>query len=268
MIRSFVNGAPGDQVSILDRGLQFGDGLFETIAVVDNKPCLWEYHVQRMQADCGRLGIAAPDAGLLEQEARTLIADEQVAVLKITVTRGASERGYKPATDVAPTRILALFPWNGPCSDPLKVSISSQRLGHQPGLAGIKHLNRLEQVLARVECPEDVDDALMLNQQGQVIEGIASNLLLQRDQQLFTPSLHGCGVEGVVKRLILEMAKDQGMAIRSGAFTLDEILRSEAMYLTSSLAGIRYVSRIKGHDWRPAAEFHPLLKQAAAQVFN
>lgn len=263
-----MNGSPGDQVSILDRGLQFGDGLFETIAVVNNQPCLWDYHMQRLQRDCRRLGIVVPDTQLLGQEARMLVADEPLAVLKITISRGISERGYKPAFPAAPTRILSLFSWDEPCSDPIKVSISPRRLGHNSELAGIKHLNRLEQVLARVECPDDVDDALMLNQQGHVIEGIMSNLLLQRGKQLFTPSLHCCGVEGVVKQLILDVARDKGIAIKTGDFSLDEVLQSDALYLTSSLTGIRFVSEIAGYDWRPEVAFHPMLRQAAIPVFN
>lgn len=268
MIRALVNGKPGDQISLLDRGVQFGDGLFETIAVANHKPCLWNYHVQRLQSGCERLGIAAPDAQVLEQEALDLIAQQQRAVLKITVTRGISERGYKYASSEAPTRILSLFPWNSPCSETLSIAVSDRRLGHYPDLAGIKHLNRLEQVLARADCPETVQEALMLDQQGHVIEGIMSNLFIQRGQKLFTPSLRYCGVEGVVKRLILEMAKERSMAIETGDFSLEEILRADALYLTNSLTGIRFVSGIAGYDWQPGTGFHSLLEEATEQVFH
>jgi len=268
LIRSLVNGIPRDQVSILDRGLQFGDGLFETLAVVDNKVCLWGRHMRRLQAGCKRLGIPAPDASLLHQEAMQLVMDERQAALKITITRGASERGYKPAAGASPTRIFSLFSWDGPCSDPLRVSVSTRRLGHNPDLAGIKHLNRLEQVLARAECVENVQDALMLDMQGHVIEGIMSNLFLQKGQQIFTPLLDRCGVEGVVRKLVLDVAKNQDAEVVSGDFTLDDVFQSDALYLTNALGGIRFVSEISGHDWKPKTSFHPVLAEAATSVFS
>ncbi|WP_456377511.1 aminodeoxychorismate lyase [Thiolapillus sp.] len=268
MIRSLINGIPRDQISILDRSLQFGDGLFETLAVVENRVCLWNLHMQRLQAGCKRLGIVAPDARLLYQEAIQLVADQQQAALKIVITRGASERGYKPAAAVPPTRILSLFSWDGPCSDPLRISVSSRRLGHNPDLAGIKHLNRLEQVLARMECAEDIQEALMLDVQGQVIEGIMSNLFIHKGQQLFTPLLDHCGVEGVTRKAVMDKAKDKDVEVITGNFTLDEVLQSDALYLTNSLGGIRFISGISGYDWKPCASFHPVLAEAAASIFR
>lgn len=268
MIRSLVNGIPRDQVSILDRGLQFGDGLFETLAVVDNKVCLWDRHMRRLQAGCKRLGIPAPDVQLLHQEAMQLVADERQAALKIVITRGASERGYKPAAGTSVTRIFSLFSWDGPCSDPLRISVSTRRLGHNPDLAGIKHLNRLEQVLARAECAEDVQDALMLDMQGHVIEGIMSNLFLHKGQQIFTPLLDRCGVEGVVRKLVLDVAQNKDIEVVSGDFTLDDVLQSDALYLSNALGGIRFVSGISGYGWKPKTSFHPVLAEAAASVFS
>ncbi len=268
MIRSLVNGQPRDQVSILDRGLQFGDGLFETVAVTNNRPCLWGYHVQRLQSGCDRLRIAFPNVRQLSQEAQQLIDRQQQAVLKITVTRGVSERGYKVPAESSPTRILSLFHWDGPSMDQMRIVVSHRRLGNNADLAGIKHLNRLEQVLARLECPEGTQEALMQNQRGYIIEGIMSNVFFQRGTQLFTPSLDRCGVAGVVRQLILDVAEGEGIAIKMGNFTLDDVLQSDALYLTSSLGGIRRVADVMGYDWRPGTVFHPLLAKAAKQVFS
>ena len=248
--------------------MQFGDGLFETIAVTNNRPCLWDYHVQRLQSGCDRLRIAVPDAGQLEQEVRQLIDRRQQAVLKITVTRGVSERGYQFPAESFPTRILSLFHWDGPPTDQMRIALSRHHLGNNAGLAGIKHLNRLEQVLARSDCPEGAQEALMLDRRGYVIEGIMSNIFFQRGAQLYTPSLDNCGVAGVTRRLVLEMAEADGMAVNTGDFTLDDVLQSDALYLTSSLGGIRYVASVMGYDWRPEAVFHPVLAKAAKQVFD
>jgi 4-amino-4-deoxychorismate lyase len=248
--------------------LQFGDGLFETIAVTNNRPCLWDYHVQRLQSGCDRLRIAFPDARQLSLEAQQLIDKQQQAVLKITVTRGVSERGYKVPAESSPTRILSLFHWDGPTTDQLCIAVSRRRLGNNADLAGIKHLNRLEQVLARSECPEDAQEALMLDQRGYIIEGIMSNVFFQRGAQLFTPSLDRCGVAGIVRQLVLEVAEAEGVAVNIGDFTLDDVLQSDALYLTSSLGGIRCVADVMGYDWRPGTVFHPLLAKATKQVFS
>lgn len=268
MIRSLVNGKPRDQVSILDRGFQFGDGLFETVAVTNNRPCLWDYHVQRLKSGCDRLRIAFPDIRQLSQEAQQLIDRQPQAVLKVTLTRGVSERGYRFSAESSPTRILSLFHWDGPSTEQMCISVSRQHLGNNTDLAGIKHLNRLEQVLARSECPESAQEALMLDQRGYVIEGIMSNVFFQRGNQLYTPSLEHCGVAGVVRRLVLEVAEAEGMAVNAGDFTLDDVLQSDALYLTSSLGGIRGVSNIIGYDWQPEAVFHPMLAKAMEQVFS
>jgi len=268
LIGALVNGKSRHQVSILDRGLQFGDGLFETLAVVSNQPCLWDYHMQRLQQGCKRLSIIAPEAQLLEREAGQLVGGERQAVLKITITRGMSERGYMPTADSPPTRILSLFAWDGPSTENIKIAVSSRRLGSNPQLAGIKHLNRLDQVLACMECADDVQEALMLDQYNHVIEGMMSNLFFQRGQKLFTPSLTDSGVDGVVRQFILDRAKQQRLEIITGTFTLDQVLQSDALYLSSSLGGIRFVSEVVGHAWQPSASFHPLLRDIAADIFS
>ncbi len=268
MIRSLVNGSEGSTLSILDRGLQFGDGLFETIAVHEGRPCLWRRHLERLFLGCSRLGIPAPEAGLLEEEARRLVGDAENAVLKILLTRGTSERGYRARPDATPTRILALFPWSGPPAEgrPLPAVFCRQRLGSHPGLGGLKHLNRLEQVLARREFDEG--EGLMRDEEGFVVEGTASNLFLVRGGELSTPVIDRCGVAGVVRQLVLDLAERMGRPVRLARITPAELEAAEGLFLTGSLIGIRPVDRLDGRPRSVRLDHHPVLEAAAGRVFT
>ncbi len=268
MIQSLVNGKPQHQVSILDRGLQFGDGVFETLAVVNHRPCLWQYHMQRLQLGCERLGIPCPEESLLLSESRQLLESTAQAVLKIIVTRGESKRGYKAASSTTPTRIISVNSWRKPDPSPVTVAVSQQRLGDNPYLAGIKHLNRLEQVMARQACPEEAYDALMLDQQNHLIEGIMHNVFIQKSQQLYTPILDHCGVAGVLRRTIMERAEALSMPVLESRLGMNDVLQGDALYLCNSLSGIRAVSAIIGHDWQPSKSRHPVIDQLTAEIFD
>jgi len=268
LIRSLVNGEAGSRLSILDRGLQFGDGLFETIAVVDGEPALWRRHLERLSLGCRQLGIPAPDPALLEEEAREVIGDEQAAVLKIIVTRGESERGYRPPSDSRPSRILELFSWPGPTAAPasLPLVFCRQRLGFQPGYAGLKHLNRLEQVLARREFEEG--EGLMLDTEGFVVEGTLSNLFLVIRGELHTPLIERCGVAGVVRSLVLDVARELHRPVNVRRILPEELMEAEGLFLTGSLLGIVPVDNLAGSDKAVKITHHPVMEAAAQRVFT
>ncbi len=267
MIGSIVNGVPGDRVSILDRGLQFGDGLFETLAIIQGQPCLWNRHVDRLAAGCARLGISMPDIGILTNEVRELIGSHQQAVLKIVLTRGSSERGYAPA-DTTATRILSLYSWDGPAGVPLRVAVSSRRLGLNPDFAGLKHLNRLEQVMARRELPPDAGEGVMLDIRDRLVEGIAANIFLQQGERLLTPRLDENGVAGVVRKLIMDTAQNMDMPVEETRLYQQDLSNADAIYFSSSLLGICRVAAITGQDWRPGLDGHPVMDAARRRVFE
>jgi len=150
-----VNGVPAATVSAFDRGLSYGDGLFETIRFVQGKAPLWSRHMQRLQDSCARLHLPAPDTRQLFDEAVAVTAGFEHAVVRITLTRGLGERGYAPPSSPTSTRIVAGFEapaMSGPAYvSGVRVRWCETRLAQQPLLAGLKHLNRLEQVLARAE---------------------------------------------------------------------------------------------------------------------
>ncbi len=238
-----INGEPGTSISAFDRGLQYGDGLFETIAVTDAHPCLWERHYQRLQMGGRRLGISIPPAVDLFQEIKQETGSNRRGVIKITVTRGTGARGYWPDPEAPVTRLVHFSPWPDYPIDAnsagISVRICSTHLGSNHALAGIKHLNRLEQVMARSEWSNaEIAEGLMLNVAGQVIEGTMSNIFMSKDGSMHTPDLSECGVEGVMRCLVLDVAAESGTTVNIRPIALSELMEADALFLTNSLIGI------------------------------
>jgi 4-amino-4-deoxychorismate lyase len=178
-----VNGVSGNLISIRDRGLLYGDGVFRTLTASAGRPLHWPLHYHKLQQDCTTLGIACPGFTCLSAELSGLLSDHPDAVFKIIVTRGLSVRGYAPDPKALPTHIwdVAAMPEYPDSLAILGVSLGlcQLRLGHQPVTAGIKHLNRLENVLAAAELAgKDVAEGLLLDAAGLVIEGTRSNVFL------------------------------------------------------------------------------------------
>src|SRR6266566_8654486 len=177
---TLVNGAPGASVSVHDRGFQYGDGAFETIAVYRGEPLLWDRHIVRLERGLARLGIASPATNVLRTEAERLCHGVARAVLKLVVTRGVGGRGYAAVATLDATRVLILNPWpDYPAAfttEGVAVRLCSTILGRNPRLAGIKHMGRLEQVLARAELGAEHAEGLVCDADGDVIEATMSNV--------------------------------------------------------------------------------------------
>lgn len=245
-----INGQLADLLPVQDRGLHYGDGIFETIAIDEGKPLCWDAHYQRLKSGCDRLKLTCPAVDLLRSEIQRLPLDHARYVLKIILTRGAGNRGYRvPAPDTAPTRILGLYPWPGYppeyAVNGIKTRLCSCRLGQNPVLAGIKHLNRLEQVMARSEWDDpDIAEGLMLDTQGNVIEGTMSNLFCIRDNVLHTPDLSACGVAGVIRGCILDLAAWHGWQTTVCQLTEMNLYESAEIFVCNSVIGIWPVRQI------------------------
>lgn len=243
-----IDGRSRRQVSALDRGLHFGDGLFETIACLHGRPRFLALHLERLALGCDRLGIAVPDATPLRREIERLAGEAHRAIIKLVLTRGpALARGYAPTGDEAPTRIAIRYPW--PEADPsanrdgARVRIATTRLGENPALAGLKHCNRLEQVLARSEAGSgQVDEALMLSSSGRVISGTMSNVFVvegsRRSPRLRTPSVALCGVAGVMRRVVMREAVRSGLPVAESVLSLEDLAAAREVFLTNARIGI------------------------------
>ncbi|GAB3248179.1 aminotransferase class IV [Chitinimonas naiadis] len=248
-----VNGLGLDTVSVTDRGLAYGDGVFRTLKAVDGRLLAWPRHYAKLAADCSVLGLSCPaEAAWLNDIARLGAAD---AVIKLTVTRGPGRRGYAcdPAAPV--TRIVQSGPLPA-YGDTLRaqgvaVRLCDSLLGIQPALAGVKHLNRLEQVLARREWDDPaLFDGLMFNSRDEVVEGVMSNLFIVEGQRLLTHPLTDCGVAGVMRSLLLEVAEQAGLRQELTSFGRERLLAADAVLLSNSLAGVVPVATLGARRWQ------------------
>jgi 4-amino-4-deoxychorismate lyase len=237
-----LNGQAATDLSLLDRGLAYGDGLFETILVAAGRPVLLEQHLARLARGCQRLGLQ-PDWTQLQREILSLLSSLPQAashvVLKVMLTRSAGGRGYRPASSDC-NRILTLH--SAPADAALHSEngiaafVCQQRLALQPALAGLKHLNRLEQVLASQEWPDDsVQEGLMLDMTGAVIEGTRSNVFLVTQGKLVTPAVDQCGVAGVLRELLLQKF---GNVVSEQRVELDTLLSAQEVFVCNSIFGV------------------------------
>lgn len=250
----FINGHPTEQLSVLDRGFQYGDGLFETLRIRNGQAQHWQRHMARLTNGCQRLDIAMPDVECMRREAESLcrtFLDENgdtQGVLKITITRGSGGRGYA-VTDVhEPTRVLAVSSAPAPSAhhvtQGIKLRLCNMRLGDNPALAGIKHLNRLEQVLARAEWDDpDIAEGLLLDNNNNVVEGTMSNLFCVQTHEgkqpmLLTPALTRCGVRGVTRDRILEAASQLDIHYQEIDMQLGDLQQASEVFISNSLIGI------------------------------
>jgi 4-amino-4-deoxychorismate lyase len=251
----FVNGSPSDQIPISDRGLHYGDGLFETIAVIDTNPLAWQRHMARLERGEKVLGFPQSDKEQLHAEASKLCSEIQSGVLKIILTRGSGGRGYRPPEHSQPRRILSLHDWpdypDHWYSQGIRVRLCETRWGRNSRLAGLKHLNRLDQVLARQEwgAPE-IAEGLMLDEEGVVISATQSNLFALADGVLLTPDLSHSGIAGVMREMVIEAAGQLGIAVSITSINLAELKQAESLFLTNSIMGVCPVNELDGQSFR------------------
>jgi 4-amino-4-deoxychorismate lyase len=262
-----VNGEFTDQIATADRGLQYGDGLFETIAVTDGKLHFWLEHYERLQTGCRRLRLPVPDADILRREADEICRGSERAIIKIIVTSGIGGRGYRRPEKSCPTRILSLhpFPEYPTCyqTEGVALRFCTTPLSQNPVLAGIKHLNRLEQVLARSEWQDAaVPEGLMLNCEGHVIEGTMTNLFYGKESTLYTAPIVNAGIEGVMRRIIIDWWAEEGRVVTQHFFRPETLLNADEVFVCNSVIGVWPVTRIEQQFFA----IGPLSRQIQQQV--
>ena len=248
-LRTLVDGIEIDAVSSRDRGLAYGDGVFEAMRVADGRVPWWPAHFARLVRGCERLGIVAPNEVLVRDECLRLAESQGDAVVKLIVTRGPAGRGYAPLKDGASTRVASLHPAPIADRDDYDTGVAlhecDTRLAIQPRLAGIKHLNRLEQVLARAEWNDpSIAEGLVRDMEGRVVSATAANLFLASGGKWFTPDLSRCGIEGVCREWVRSR-----FAVETVDVSRAELLGSDELFLSSSLRGILPVARFGGRRW-------------------
>jgi 4-amino-4-deoxychorismate lyase len=264
----WIDGCPAQSLSITDRGLAYGDGLFETIAVKAGQPLLLERHLQRLESGCQRLAIKA-DLALIRTELCAFAEQMVEGVMKLILTRGDGQRGYAPSDQAQPRRMLQASPpsaWPAVNGDEgVRLFACQTRLAEQPLLAGLKHLNRLEQVLARSEW-QDADHAegLMRDTSGRIIEGVYSNLFLVHDGVLLTADLGRCGVAGVMRAELIDQARHLGIAVEVRDLQLDDLEHAEEVFVCNSVYGVWPVRGFMQLSWSAGPLTRKLQRTALA----
>jgi 4-amino-4-deoxychorismate lyase len=247
-----IDGRLAQNVAYTDRGLQYGDGLFETIRCQDGQPQWLALHFDRLRRGVERLRLAFQEFEALKTEIETLAAGQSRCLVKVIVTRGAAtRRGYAPRGDERPTRIVSCHEWPGesPSRAEFRVGVSAVRLGLNPLLAGLKHLNRLEQVLAQQQMTgSGLHEVLMLSATGEVISGSMSNAFFADEQGLFTPRLRDCGVEGVMRRVVMRSAAALGIDVPERTVTLAELASVREAFFTNVRLGVQSANWLEGRS--------------------
>lgn len=266
-----INGQPGEQLPVTDRGLHYGDGVFETIAVLKGSPRLWDRHVSRLQRGCEQLGIPMPDSDQLRKEVIRVAHTELACVVKIIVTRGSGGRGYRPPAVMEPTRLVMRYPFpdypEARSTQGVEIRVCDTALGCNPRLAGIKHLNRLEQVLARSEWDDEtIVDGVMLDGDGHLIDCTMSNLFLVIEGVLYTPDLSCCGVEGVMRSAVIETAQQHNIPMDIAPLKHTMLEKAQEMFITNALIGIWPVSRCGDYRYPVGSITRQLQSALASQM--
>lgn len=245
----FVNGVPCDSISVLDRGFNYGDGIFETIRVVNHKLTLWSYHRARLINGAQRLKITF-DIDLVEKELAQACAVKAQSVIKLVITRGVGGRGYMPEDGMEASRIISVHELSTyPTTfykEGVELHVCETRIGSNSLLAGLKHLNRLDQVMASLEMMNSsCAEGLLLDEREYVIEGIRTNLFIVIDNILITPDLSRSGIEGVMRQFILEeVAATHNIQYKIAIIDMAIIAQAHEIFVCNSVNGIWPVSKI------------------------
>jgi 4-amino-4-deoxychorismate lyase len=251
-----VNGRPDQQVSPFDRAVHFGDGLFETIACRRGRPRFLSLHLERLRLGCTRLEINAGDFEEIRLEVLDLARDVDRAILKLIVTRGTTvARGYGVTGREKATRITFRYAWpdetGTESQDGIQARTAELRLGENPALAGLKHCNRLEQILARREWTDPgIMEALLFSSSGKLVSGTMSNVFIVDGAGLRTPRVDECGVAGVMRRVVLREAARAGIPAHEDVLDSGDLQRANEVFLTNARMGIWPLRTLDGRALR------------------
>jgi len=246
MNECLVNGELSTLVETSNRGLNYGDGLFETLLVQSGRPRRWQAHMDRLGIGCERLGLPVPPQSILLREVQTVSAGMTDAVVKIVVVRGGQARSYMPPENENCIRIVSAHRYPKGIAELARKGVSARicdlRLAIQPALGGIKHLNRLEQVLASAELRNaGAAEGILLDREGHVVSAVTANIFLVMEDRLITPRLDLCGVRGVLRSHILA---GFGARCEQRRVTLDMVQEADEVFICNTVKGIVPVTAI------------------------
>ena len=249
--RALFNGQEAGELAG-SRGLHYGDGVFRTVLIDEGAPLDWQRQARKLEADALALHLRPPPGSLLQAEVLALVRGQGQAVLKIILARRATGRGYRPLSDDC-DRLLLLGEvprydernW----TEGIEACRSALQLAEQPALAGLKHLNRLEQVLASRDWPAPVQEAILGDGHDRPVCGTRSNLFWVEHGVLVTPDLSRCGVAGAMRERVLELAASLNLETVVTDAPWASLLHAQEAFVTNSLIGIWPLRRLETRHW-------------------
>jgi len=250
MSKVLINGIASEYVSVFDRGLHYGDGVFETIACVGNSAVFIQQHLNRMENGARKLNIPFPDRQLFLDDINCLLrGSNSNSILKLILTRGRGKRGYRYEKTQIPTRICMLSAWPDYVAHWREHGITTRfcqtQVSVNPQLAGIKSLNRLDSVLASSELGPAFNEGFLSDIDGNVIEGSMSNIFIVSNGALVTPDLSRCGVNGIMREQIIDIAQNNNIKVEIRNITRDELLASRELFVSNSVIGACNVKQLE-----------------------
>ena len=246
------------QTTMIDRAAAYGDGVFETIAIRNAGPRFWEAHLQRLRTSCERLGLRCPTdkelTTLLNREIKAAADLAEFATARLVLSAGPTPRGYaRSATGDSEVSISvsgARPAERRLLEEGARLRICNLRLATQPALAGIKSLNRLEQVMARSEWDDpDIFEGLTLDTGGRLICGTMSNVFIVKDSLLLTPGITRCGVSGIMRAQVLQQLQAHGVSCDVRDVVLHDLQTATEVFLTNSQFGVIPVRQIDSQQF-------------------
>jgi 4-amino-4-deoxychorismate lyase len=262
----WVNGQPDATVSPLDRGLAYGDGLFATMRVNKSEIQFIESHFLRLTQGAQRLGFQWQPTAALRERLLQCAKDNPQSCLKILLSRGVGGRGYTPPnSSPSITEIVSVHPFPSFYQDWQKTGISLQSsdvlLARQPRLAGIKHCNRLEQVLIKsVALANGIDDWLVLDSNKNIIESSMANLFFETDAGIITPQFSYAGVAGMMREQVIYQLLEMKFSVSVTEINVDILSQVKHVFMTNSLLGVVDINKIDQQSFK-IAPYTSLLRE-------
>lgn len=233
-----------------ERALHYGDGLFETLLKYEGELPYWPEHYQRLSSGCERLSISAPPMEWLHQRINESSQDLEHSIIKIIVSRGRGGRGISLPEGSSGSAFVLSYPWQA-SSHEVRTLLCKKRLPINPDLAGLKHLNRLDYVLAALEVREagKVEEGLLCDREGYLVEGLVSNVFFVKNNRVFTPTLELAGVDGIMRHKAIRELQQSSLEVETGRFTPRQLLDADECFLSNSVRGIRPIVAINDLDF-------------------
>ena len=246
---AIINGKEQSNVSIFNRNFQYGDGLFETCVVKNNQILFWEKHLSRLDIGCRKLKIKNIEEEIWLKDIKKALSltSKKNCVLKLILSRGNSQRGYSYSDDILPVRVVVVSEVkNVQAKESFSLEYASSGYHSNPNLAGIKHCNRIEQILARSSLKRD--EAIMLDENQNIISVTQGNIYFIFGQSLVTPKLDRCGVIGSRRSLILELAESIELNVEEGNVSMNDAKKADEAFISNSIMGIQSVNSIEEYQ--------------------